>query len=71
MIFKKKEEFTEFDTQDKFNYLDNIKNNESNISSFLTIQRAVINSATFVSCLTQGVQNILGHSRKLWMKQKN
>ena len=36
--FKKKEEFTEFDTQDKFNYLDNIKNNESNISSFLTIQ---------------------------------
>ncbi len=36
--FKKKEEFTEFDTQDKFNYLDKIKNNESNVSSFLTIQ---------------------------------
>ena len=36
--FKKKEEFTEFDTEEKFNYLDKIKNNESNVSSFLTIQ---------------------------------
>ena len=36
--FKKKEELTEFDTEQKFNYLDKIKNNNSNVSSFLTIQ---------------------------------
>ncbi len=36
--FKNKEEITEFDTEDKFNYLDKIKNNDSNVSSFLTIQ---------------------------------
>ncbi len=36
--FKKKEELTEFDTEEKFNYLDQIKNNDSKISSFLTIQ---------------------------------
>ena len=36
--FRKKEELTEFDTKDKFNYLDKIKNNESKVSSFLTIQ---------------------------------
>ena len=36
--FKKKEELTEFNTEDKFNYLDKITNNDSNVSSFLTIQ---------------------------------
>ena len=36
--FKNKEEITEFDTENKFNYLDRVKNNESNVSSFLTIQ---------------------------------
>ena len=36
--FKKKEELIEFDTEDKFNYLDNIKNSNSKVSSFLTIQ---------------------------------
>ena len=36
--FKNKEEITEFDTEDKFNYIDKIKNNDSNVSSFLTIQ---------------------------------
>ena len=36
--FKNKEELTEFDTEEKFNYLDKIKNNDSNVSSFLTIQ---------------------------------
>ena len=35
---KKKEEETEFDTVSKFNYLSKIKNNNSKISSFLTIQ---------------------------------
>ena len=35
---KKKKEITEFETEDKFNYLDKIKNNDSNVSSFLTIQ---------------------------------
>ena len=35
---KKKHELTEFETEDKFNYLDKIKNNDSNVSSFLTIQ---------------------------------
>jgi len=36
--FRKKEELTEFDTEDKFNYLDKIQNNSSSVSSFLTIQ---------------------------------
>ena len=36
--FNKKEELTEFDTEDKFNYLDKIKNHDSKVSSFLTIQ---------------------------------
>jgi tRNA-2-methylthio-N6-dimethylallyladenosine synthase len=35
---KKKEEETEFDTISKFNYLSKIKNKDSKISSFLTIQ---------------------------------
>ena len=34
----KKDELTEFNTEDKFNYLDKIKNNDSSVSSFLTIQ---------------------------------
>jgi len=36
--FEKKKEFTEFDTEKKFNYLDKIKNSNSKVSSFLTIQ---------------------------------
>ena len=35
---KKKEEETEFDTISKFNYLSKIKNEDSKVSSFLTIQ---------------------------------
>ena len=35
---KKKEEETEFDTVSKFNYLSKIKNKDSNVSAFLTIQ---------------------------------
>ena len=35
---KKKEEETDFDTISKFNYLSKIKNKDSNISSFLTVQ---------------------------------
>ena len=35
---KKRQEETEFDTIEKFNYLSKIKNKDSNISSFLTIQ---------------------------------
>jgi tRNA-2-methylthio-N6-dimethylallyladenosine synthase len=35
---KKKEEETEFDTISKFNYLSKIKNKDSKVSSFLTIQ---------------------------------
>jgi len=35
---KKKEEETEFDTISKFNYLSQIKNKDSKVSSFLTIQ---------------------------------
>ncbi|MDC0031802.1 tRNA (N6-isopentenyl adenosine(37)-C2)-methylthiotransferase MiaB [Candidatus Pelagibacter sp.] len=35
---KKREEETEFDTINKFNYLSKIKNKDSNVSSFLTIQ---------------------------------
>ena len=38
LIPKKKYELTEFETEDKFNYLDKIKNSYSKISSFLTIQ---------------------------------
>ncbi len=36
--FKKKKELTEFKTEDKFNYLDKIRNNDSSIASFLTVQ---------------------------------
>jgi len=36
--FKNKIELTEFETEQKFNYLDKIKNNDSNVSPFLTIQ---------------------------------
>ena len=36
--FKSKRELTEFETEQKFNYLDKIKNNDSNVSPFLTIQ---------------------------------
>ena len=36
--FKKRQEETEFDTIEKFNYLSKIKNKDSNVSSFLTIQ---------------------------------
>ena len=35
---KKKEEQTDFDTMSKFNYFDKIRNNNSKISAFLTIQ---------------------------------
>tara|TARA_Y100000992_G_scaffold285278_1_gene236123 strand:- start:14 stop:1312 length:1299 start_codon:yes stop_codon:yes gene_type:complete len=35
---QRKAELTEFETEDKFNYLDKIKNNDSKVSSFLTIQ---------------------------------
>ena len=37
-VNKKKEEETEFDTISKFNYLNKIKNKDSKVSSFLTIQ---------------------------------
>ena len=36
--YKKKEEETEFDTISKFNYLSKIRNKDSKVSSFLTIQ---------------------------------
>ena len=35
---KDRKEITEFETEDKFNYLDKIKNTSSKVSSFLTIQ---------------------------------
>ena len=35
---KKRQEETEFDTIEKFNYLSKMRNKDSNISSFLTIQ---------------------------------
>ena len=35
---KKRDELTEFDAIEKFNYLSKIKNKDSNVSSFLTIQ---------------------------------
>jgi len=35
---KKKEEQTDFDTMSKFNYFDKIRNNNSKVSAFLTIQ---------------------------------
>ena len=36
--YKKRQEETEFDTIEKFNYLSKIRNKDSNVSSFLTIQ---------------------------------
>ena len=38
IIKKKRKEQTEFDTIEKFNYLSKIKNKDSNVSAFLTIQ---------------------------------
>ena len=38
---KRKEEETEFDTISKFNYLSKIKNKDSKVSSFLTIQEGL------------------------------
>ncbi len=35
---KKRTEITDFETEEKFNYLDKIKNKDSNVSSFITIQ---------------------------------
>ena len=35
---KERDEITEFDTVDKFDYLSKIRNKDSNVSSFLTIQ---------------------------------
>ena len=45
--FEKKEELTEFYTEDKFNYLDKIKNNDSKVSSFLTVQEGCDKFCTF------------------------
>ena len=38
---KKKKEETEFDTISKFNYLSKIRNKDSKVSSFLTIQEGM------------------------------
>ena len=48
---KEKIEETDFDTIQKFVYFDKIRNNNSKVSSFLTIQEAVINFVTFVLSL--------------------
>ncbi len=45
--FKKKKEETEFDTIEKFNYLNKLKNKDSNVSSFLTIQEGCDKFCTF------------------------
>ena len=37
-IFKKKNEYTEFDSVSKFRYFDNIENNDNSVSAYLTIQ---------------------------------
>ena len=40
-LLRKKKEETEFDTISKFNYLSKIKNKDSKVSSFLTIQEGM------------------------------
>ena len=45
---QKKIEETEFDAKAKFNYLNKIKNNSANVSSFLTIQEGCDKFAIFV-----------------------
>ncbi len=55
--FKKKQELTEFDTEDKFNYLDKIKNSDSKVSSFLTIQEGCDKFCSFcVVPFTRGAE---------------
>ena len=55
--FKNKRELTEFDTEEKFNYLDKIKNNDSNVSSFLTIQEGCDKFCSFcVVPFTRGAE---------------
>ena len=77
--FKNKEELTDFDTEEKFNYLDKIKNNDSNVSSFLTIQEGCDKFCSFcVVPYTRGPEysrpfkkidalNSLTHSK--WFRQ--
>ena len=51
--------FTEFETIEKFDSLNLIKNSDSKISSFLTIQEGVTSSVNFVLYPIQEVLNIL------------
>ena len=63
---KKRDEETEFDTVSKFNYLSKIKNKDSKISSFLTIQEGCDKFCHFcVVPYTLEVQSILDHLSKL------
>ena len=48
IIKKGLKEFTEFETKDKFDYLDNIKNTSGNVSSFLTIQEGCNKFCSFL-----------------------
>ena len=52
---KKRDEQTEFDTIEKFNYLSKIKNKDSNVCSFLTIQEGCAKLCSFcVAPYTRG-----------------
>ena len=55
---------------EKFDKLNLIKNSNSKISSFLTIQEGVINFVNFVLFLTQGDQNILDHLDRDYIRSK-
>ena len=52
----KKQELTEFDTEEKFNYLDKIKNSDSKVSSFLTIQEGCDKFCSFCCALHKGTR---------------
>ena len=67
----KKIEETEFDVVNKFNYLDQIKNDNSNISAYITIQEGCDKFCNFcVVPFTRGPEFSRSFD-KIIMKQKN
>jgi len=83
---KKKEEQTDFDTVQKFNYFDKIKNNNSKVSTFLTIQegcdkfckfcvvpytRGPEYSRSFYKILDEAKQLIINGSREITLLGQN
>ena len=68
---KKRSEETNFDVIDKFDKLKLIKNSNSKVSSFLTIQEGCDKFCKFCVVHIQEVQNFLEVLKKYYKKQIN